>query len=577
MFLCKLNTVNADWLSGWTKRITITIDHTKLDSDLTWFPVTIFLKPGNGGTASVFKELGANSKKIAITQSDGTTQLYAEVETWDATSSKAVLHVSKTGWTISSSTDTIIYLYYDKNQTDNTTYVGVTGDSPAQSVWDGNFLVVYHMNDASTTKIIDSTANINTGTKKSAGEPVEITGLVGKTQSFDGNNDYAYPTNNIASANISTIECIANLTQQAQTKGAYNHLFGSQLYQHTANNFFYCYGTNDYYNWIPSIATNYHLAWVFPNTMASTTGSKLYHDGVSVNVTQQTGSHAGALFQLIGSSVNSWYGLIDEVRISNTARQASWIKTTNYSLRDSLLSYGPEVFCTSGAMCGNTYMIIESSINSGGQDNQTSTSYRLRETIGEVGVGDSTSTSYKLRSGYQPMLESYLSLSVSTDSVAMLPNIGGVTGGTATGSFVATVITDNTAGYSLYVNASTSPSLKSSTSNFTDYTLATANKPDYSWSILSNTSEFGFSPEGNDIIQKFKDDGSSICATGTNDTAEKCWYNFSTSNELIGLQYFANNPSGSQINIKMQAQSGSNNIQAEGLYQGTIITTAVTN
>ncbi|MFH1036505.1 MAG: hypothetical protein V1756_00340, partial [Patescibacteria group bacterium] len=242
-----------------------------------------------------------------------------------------------------------------------------------------------------------------------------------------------------------------------------------------------------------------------------------------------------------------------------------------------LLSYGPEVFCESGALCGVNYMITETSINVGGLDVQTSTSWRLRESIGEIATGESASTSYKLRSGYQPMLESYISLSVSTDTVNMLPNIGGLTGGTATGTFSSTVITDNTAGYSLYVNASTSPALKSGANSFADYTPGTAGIPDFTWTIPAATSEFGFSVEGSDITQKFKDDGSSVCATSTNDTTDKCWYNFSTSNESVGLRYQANNPAGTQTTVKLQAQSGSSNFQNAGTYQAVITTTAVAN
>ncbi|MFC1789718.1 hypothetical protein ACFLYY_01940 [Patescibacteria group bacterium] len=228
-------------------------------------------------------------------------------------------------------------------------------------------------------------------------------------------------------------------------------------------------------------------------------------------------------------------------------------------------------------MTSTNYNIWETSINVGGLDIQTSTSYTLRESIGEPIVGESTSTSYKLKSGYQPMLESYISLSVSTDTVVMLPNIGGVSGGIATGTFFATVITDNPAGYSLSVNASTSSALQSGSDSFADYTPASAEIPDYNWSISSNTSEFGFSPEGADITQKFKDNGADTCATSTNDTASKCWYNFLTSDENIALKYSSNHPSGAQTTVKLQAESGSNNIQTSGLYQAVITTTAVVN
>ena len=227
-------------------------------------------------------------------------------------------------------------------------------------------------------------------------------------------------------------------------------------------------------------------------------------------------------------------------------------------------------------MSSDNYRIWEGSINVGGSENQTSTSYKLRESIGEPVVGTATSTSYKLKMGYQPMLESYISLSLSTTSVQMLPSIGGLSGGNATGTFSATVITDNPGGYSLYVNASNSPALTSGSYSFADYTLAGAD-PDYSWSVNSDASEFGFSPEGADIIQKFKDNGTDTCATSTNDTADKCWHNFSTSNEQISKVYSSNHPLGVATTIKLQAESGADNLQEEGSYQAVITATAVAN
>ena len=49
------------WLSDWKKRIKITIDHNKVDSDLTDFPVGIVLASGTGilsqDVTDVFDEL----------------------------------------------------------------------------------------------------------------------------------------------------------------------------------------------------------------------------------------------------------------------------------------------------------------------------------------------------------------------------------------------------------------------------------------------------------------------------------------------------------------------------------------
>jgi len=72
------------WLSTWNNRIKLTVSATDIDSDLTWFPIIIHLKTANGDSDKVFQEVGASSQKIAVTQSDGTTQLYVELENWDA-------------------------------------------------------------------------------------------------------------------------------------------------------------------------------------------------------------------------------------------------------------------------------------------------------------------------------------------------------------------------------------------------------------------------------------------------------------------------------------------------------------
>lgn len=223
----------------------------------------------------------------------------------------------------------------------------------------------------------------------------------------------------------------------------------------------------------------------------------------------------------------------------------------------------------------SNFRLWDSSVNVGGLDVQTSTSYRMREAIGEVASGLSTSTSYKLFAGYQEMQEVYIGLSVPS-SVTMSPSIGGVSGGQSNGSALITVTTDNPGGYNLSSRANSSPAMATSSYSFADYTTAAADTPDYSWAILATTSEFGFTPEGSHIVQKFKDNGSA-CATGSGDTADKCWYNFSTSNETVASSYSANHPSGATTTIKFRAESGTQNIQMEGTYQATIIFTALSN
>ena len=89
----------------------------------------------------------------------------------------------------------------------------------------------------------------------------------------------------------------------------------------------------------------------------------------------------------------------------------------------------------------------------------------------------------------------------------MTPAIPGITGGTATGEATWTVITDNPAGYSLSVKASTSPAMKGQAQgdSFADYTPVNPAVPDYNWSVADSSAEFGFTPEGSDIVSKYKE------------------------------------------------------------------------
>jgi len=147
ILILTLSVSAGDLFGTYDKRIKLTIDHTKIDADLSWFPVTVFLTSSQG--AEVFTEFDADEDfdRIAFTTSDGETQLYADCELFDVSERKAIYHVSKTGWTVSSSTDTDIYLYYDNTAGHNTTYISKSGGTAAQSVWDSNFEAVYHMAD----------------------------------------------------------------------------------------------------------------------------------------------------------------------------------------------------------------------------------------------------------------------------------------------------------------------------------------------------------------------------------------------------------------------------------------------
>lgn len=134
------------FLSEFDNRIELTIDHTKVDAALSYFPVHVHLSNSSGSTSQdvreVFDEVGANSKKIAITASDGVTKLFVEIERWDQANKEAWLWVRVPD--ISASIDTTLYLYYDNTVDDQDVrvlseatdaFTGTNDDLPNQGLW----------------------------------------------------------------------------------------------------------------------------------------------------------------------------------------------------------------------------------------------------------------------------------------------------------------------------------------------------------------------------------------------------------------------------------------------------------
>lgn len=249
-------------------------------------------------------------------------------------------------------------------------------------------------------------------------------------------------------------------------------------------------------------------------------------------------------------------------------------KTLQFAMLFFLLIAGFSMIAdhTNAQMSGTLYKIPIDSVNVGGQDG-SSASYGLFDTVGEIATGDSASSSYGLNAGFIGAQLTYLAISTGSD-VTMSPAIAGVSGGAGTGSTVWTVTTDNAAGYSLSIKANTTPALRSLTSDFADYTTA-GGVPDYVWSIAAADSEYGFTPEGTDIIQRYRDNGSVCNSFGGGDTADRCWDKLTTSDQQIAGSATGNHPSGTATTVKMQAEVGSNHIQPNGTYEANVTVTAV--
>ncbi len=223
----------------------------------------------------------------------------------------------------------------------------------------------------------------------------------------------------------------------------------------------------------------------------------------------------------------------------------------------------------------NSFRLQYDSLNSEGGSSD-STTYNLQDTMGEQAVGVSESDNFKIKSGFWHLSETNISISSPSD-FSLSNSIGGVSGGTAEGSVIWNVATDSLSGYSLNIRSVTFPTLKSASASLSDFSPADANIPDFEWSIEPTESEFGFSPEGSDVISKFKDDGFDTCGTGSQNSVNKCWYNFKTTDETISQSSGTNNPAGTNTEFKLKAQVGNSRFQPEGDYTAQLVVTAMVN
>ncbi len=219
------------------------------------------------------------------------------------------------------------------------------------------------------------------------------------------------------------------------------------------------------------------------------------------------------------------------------------------------------------------YGIQFDSVNSGGALS-TSTNYNLEDTAGEIATGYSTSTNYGVNAGYQQVSMASSTISITSPSNTSLGTLAGLLGANNSATTTWTVTTDNTAGYQVTIKASTNPALKAGSYSFADYVFAGPD-PDFNFTYGAASSTFGFSPEGADIIQKYKDNGSA-CNAGSGDTADRCWDGLSTTDKLIVEKHAANAPTGSDFTVRYRAGIGASKIQEGGNYSASVTVTATT-
>jgi len=316
------------WDVSWQYRKAITIDHGKINSDQINFPLLLDITDNN-----LKNKAQPTGWDIVFTDSIQ-NKLSHQIESYDNTTGHLLVWVNIP--LLSSTTDTILYMYYG-NPTS-------TDQQNKAAVWDPNHMLVLHLSDSVGTNVYDSTVNANNGTASPGGVSKGITGQIDGSFTFDGTSGYVeMPHSNTLAGYSQGFTAsfwlrLDDISRRQTILDEYNA--GSNQrgwfveYQSQSLGFFASQDGNGYGEWHASFAPTaglwYHVTIVWEANVIP----KFYVNGVLIATTgtDNIASIYNALVPLdIGrcpyNAARYLKGGLDEVRVSNRARSATWILT----------------------------------------------------------------------------------------------------------------------------------------------------------------------------------------------------------------------------------------------------------
>jgi RHS repeat-associated protein len=338
------------WSNGYSYRSTITIDHTKVpNTDQSDFPVLIsgtysyLATTGNGGDVT-----NSSGYDIIFTSdAAGADVLPFEQESYNASTGQVVYWVQVSA--LSHSTDTVLYVFFGNSSV-------TTDQSDKNGVWDGNFQGVWHLANGSTLSGADSTSNGFDLTNSNG--TAATSGQIDGAASFNGTSNYLSNSSLSVTAGSSvTISYWSHVTS-AQVQNAValsiggsdnpNRIMASVPW--SDDNLYWDYGNLSAGGRVDTSYSSYLGSWthVVLEYDSSTTKHLIYLNGslaASTTNSDTPTSNQTGIWLGVWTASNGYYhhGIIDEFRVSTSARSADWI-STEYKNQSS-----PSTFYTAGS------------------------------------------------------------------------------------------------------------------------------------------------------------------------------------------------------------------------------------
>jgi len=327
--------------SNWQFRKKITIDNTKVNADLTDFPIYVDLSDLG---SDFFNNVKADGGDIRITKADGTTELAREVVNIDTSGLTGEVHFKADA--LGSTTDTEFYIYYGNAAASDYAVTDTYGRNNVWTDYDG----VYHLQGNTTNSAGTTYSEQMDGTSSSSGK-------IYGAYDFDGSSDELI-TSYQGFSGTSTFGC-SMWFNRGSGGSIQPMLAGVSSTLGSANENFYLMLANSKTNVQVAIKTGGSTSYTSTTTNTTTINagtwyySSVWYDGSNLyNKINNSAAASSTATGLLNTNTTDgldfahwkahssyWYdGLLDEIRFTTTPKNEHWY-STEYNNQNSASTF----------------------------------------------------------------------------------------------------------------------------------------------------------------------------------------------------------------------------------------------